>query len=387
MIAHHDLTQRRQQIEKLRQMSSLSEQHAKQIEQSILSSWQRSHHANIPAQRSTAPLVSSSSSPSVLHHALSSCQDELSHIALQSSMAMAVADMNTTIIWSKASQHMQAEAEKVHFIAGGQWSEEYVGTNALALSLKTGQSSSVFSNEHFMPSLENWVCYATPIIDPFTQQAIGVIDLSTTWHHHHAFGILAVERCAQLLQNAVLELQKQRLFIQAFSSPKVFFKGKCLPVTPRQIEILSILALCPQGMNLDALHQAVYGERAVRLGTLKAEISQLRELLGGLLGSRPYRLLIDVDGDFLQAERALNAGQIESALQLYTGVFLVKTESPFLCTWRDCLESRLSQAIFSTQQTDVLFKYVARFPEAVDAVERLIELMPERKHLFKHLGT
>jgi hypothetical protein len=157
----------------------------------------------------------------------------------------------------------------------------------------------------------------------------------------------------------------------------VLLNGKILVMTPRQTEILTILALCPQGLNLENLHQALYGERKVSMGTLKAEMSQLRDLLGGLLGSRPYRLLTQVDGDFLQLEHALDAGYIESALQLYKGVFLAKTESPFLCTWRACLESRLSDAIFKSSETDLLLKHLAHFPEAIDAVERLIELTPQ----------
>jgi hypothetical protein len=128
---------------------------------------------------------------------------------------------------------------------------------------------------------------------------------------------------------------------------------------------------------LDTLHQALYGERKVSIGTLKAEMSQLRDILGGMLGSRPYRLLVNVDADFLQAEQALDAGYLATALKLYTGVFLAKSESPFLCAWRDCLESRLSDAIFKANETDVLLKHVAHFPEAIDAVERLIELMPK----------
>lgn len=44
--------------------------------------------------------------------------------------------------------------------------------------------------------------------------------------------------------------------------------------------------------------------------------------------------------------------------------------------WRDCLESRLSDAIFKTKETDLLLKHVAHFPEAIDAVERLMELFP-----------
>ncbi len=148
-------------------------------------------------------------------------------------------------------------------------------------------------------------------------------------------------------------------------------------MTPRQIEILVILALCPQGMSLDTLHQALYGERKVSMGTLKAEMSQLRDILGGMLGSRPYRVLAHIEADFLQAEQALDAGYVQSALQTCAGVFLAKTESPFLCAWRDCLESRLSEAIFNAQDTDALLKHLARSPEAIDAVERLIELMPK----------
>src|SRR5690606_8718565 len=98
-------------------------------------------------------------------------------------------------------------------------------------------------------------------------------------------------------------------------------------------------ALCPQGLSLDSLHQALYGERKVSMGTLKAEMSQLRDLLGGMLGSRPYKLLAHIEADFLQIENALDVGFIDKALQQVNGVMLAKTESPFLCSWRNCLDS------------------------------------------------
>ncbi|UIJ75830.1 helix-turn-helix domain-containing protein [Acinetobacter sp. SH20PTE14] len=382
MMIQKDLSEKRQNVERLRQGMSLSKQQTSQLNESIASSWQRSAQAEIPENRSAAPLVNlspQSQRQSALHHALQHCAEDLKHIAEQSSMVLAVGDVGSTIIWSASSRQMQSAAESVHFIAGGQWREELVGTNALALSLKTQQSSCVFSNEHYMPSVHEWVCYAAPIIDPHTQQILGVVDLSTVWKNHNSLGLLAAERCASIIQSALLDFQKQHLYIRAFAVPQVLFNGKVMVLTPRQIEILTILALCPQGMTLDTLHQALYGERKVSVGTLKAEMSQLRDILGGMLGSRPYRLLAQVEADFLQAEQALDAGYLDSALKLCSGVFLAKTESPFLGAWRDCLESRLSQAIFNAKETDVLLKHVARFPEAIDAVERLIELMP-RSH-------
>lgn len=371
------LVQKRQQIERLREKISGSAVQAKQLGQSILNSWKRSTLAKIPEDRAAAPIIDQSSSKgSALEHALNYCSDELKHIAQQSSMVVAVGDIGSTIIWSASSRQMRSAAESVHFVEGGQWREELVGTNALALSLKTQQSSCVFSNEHYMSSIHDWVCYAAPIIDPYSKHVLGVIDLSTTWKKHNSLGLLAAERCASIIQTALLEYQRQQLFIRAFGMPQVLFNGKVLVLTPRQIEILTILALCPQGLTLDTLHQALYGERKVSMGTLKAEMSQLRDLLGGMLGSRPYRILAHVEADFLQAEQALDAAYIETALKLCSGVMLAKTESPFLCSWRDCMESRLSDAIFKANETDVLLKHIARYPDAIDAVERLIELTP-----------
>lgn len=387
MMTKQDLVQKRHNIDQLRQSSSLSPLHAEQLGQSIASSWQRSSSVEIPKNRSAAPLtdVKKTTSSSTLAHALRHCARDLKHIAEQSSMVLAVGDIGSTIIWAASSPQMQSAAESVHFIEGGQWSEELVGTNALALSLKTQQSSCVFSSEHYMSSIHDWVCYAAPIIDPYSKQVLGVIDLSTTWQKHNSLALLAAERCATIIQSALLESQKQRLFIRAFSVPQILFNGKMLVLTPRQIEILTILALCPQGLSLDTLHQALYGERKVSMGTLKAEMSQLRDVLGGMLGSRPYRLLAHVEADFLLTEQSLDAGYINSALKSCTGVFLAKTESPFLCAWRDCLESRLSDAIFKANETDVLLKHVAHFPEAIDAVERLIELMPKTHPIHQTL--
>ena len=389
-----NLVEKRKQIEKFRQSSSLSPMHAELLGQSIHSSWQRSRTAEIPQGRSAAPMLPvARQAPNALQQALTHCAEDLKHIAQQSSMVVAIGDVGSTIIWTASSQQMQRAAESVHFMEGGQWKEELVGTNALALSLKTQQSSCVFSNEHYMASIHDWVCYAAPIIDPYSKQILGVIDLSTTWKNHNSLGLLAAERCASIIQSALQEQYKQQLYIRAFSASQVLFNGKVLVMTPRQIEILTILALCPQGMTLDTLHQALYGERKVSIGTLKAEMSQLRDVLGGMLGSRPYRILANVEADFLLAEQALDAGYIESALKLCSGVFLAKTESPFLCAWRDCLESRLSDAIFKANETDVLLRHVARFPEAIDAVERLIELMPKHHPIHqtllkqKHYGS
>ncbi len=93
---------------------------------------------------------------------------------------------------------------------------------------KTQQSSCVFSNEHYMSSIDDWVCYAAPIIDPYSKHVLGVIDLSTTWKNHNSLGLLAAERCASIIQTALLEYQRQQLYIRAFGVPQVHFNGKVM---------------------------------------------------------------------------------------------------------------------------------------------------------------
>ena len=102
-------------------------------------------------------------------------------------MVLALGDVGNTVVWTASSPEMRKVAENVHLIEGGQWREELVGTNALALSIKTQQSSCVFSSEHYMPSVQDMACYAAPIIDPYSKHILGVVALSTEWQKHNKF--------------------------------------------------------------------------------------------------------------------------------------------------------------------------------------------------------
>ena len=77
-----------------------------------------------------------------------------------------------------------------------------------------------------MSSVHDWVCYAAPILDPYTQQPVGVVDLSATWKNHNALGVLAAERCAAIIQNALIEHQRQHLFIRAFLRHRYYLTAK-----------------------------------------------------------------------------------------------------------------------------------------------------------------
>ncbi|WP_227515661.1 helix-turn-helix domain-containing protein [Acinetobacter qingfengensis] len=317
----------------------------------------------------------------LLGRAMQHCYKDLIAIANDSGMAIGISNHHGTLLWTNCSRSMLSSAEQVHFIEGGLWSTQAVGNNALGLALDTMHSSCVYSHENEMNSVRDWVCYAAPILDYTTTHFHGIINLSTKSHKHTSLGILAIERCAEMVQRAIQFEQNDVLYIQAFGSPQIQFNQKKLTLTHRQLEILCILILHPNGVHLDELHYALYGDRQVSISTLKAELSQLRQLLNNKIHSRPYRLDCEIQCDFLMAEQAIDLHFDASVLALYKGSFLPKTESPLLAAWRDCFDARLSQLIFRLRDTDQLLKIISRIPERTDAVERLLELLPENHQI------
>ena len=98
---------------------------------------------------------------------------------------------------------MRRKAESVNFVAGGRWDEASVGTNALAIAMRQGTPSMVFSAEHYASIVHNWVCWAAPVHDPSTGKQLGVIDLSTTWDRTHPIGLATARVMARLIETAM----------------------------------------------------------------------------------------------------------------------------------------------------------------------------------------
>jgi GAF domain len=69
-----------------------------------------------------------------------------------------------------------------------------------------------------------------------------------------------------------------------------------IPLSQRHGQILATLALHPDGLSGEELGELVYGS-SWKAGTLRAEVSRLRRLLGPVIGNDPYRLLVDVVAD------------------------------------------------------------------------------------------
>jgi len=304
----------------------------------------------------------------------------IKEVAIAGSFVAAISDVQGNLLWTCASEYMSKKAEAINFLRAGIWDEQSAGTNAIGLSLKLSKPTTVFSSEHLFSQLYDWVGYASPITHPGTQEPVGVLGLFTTWNRHSVLGQSAVIQLASAIASHLPAHQPAaKLEINALGVPKVSYLGKNLLLSQRQIEILCLLALNPEGQSLNELHANLYGDQPICKSTLKAEISHLRKILGGSIGSRPYRLTVDTWCDFIDFWNLRRKKKSEEVISLYRGSFLPKTNSPVLEEWQRCIDVAMGQATKSCQDAALLTETMCNSYSGYNLIhERLFELLDKK---------
>src|SRR4051794_24158359 len=356
----------------------------------ILRSWERSAPA-VGIDVREAPLADESDTQSFwqgspLQVAVERVEQELRRTAEDGDLVVAVTDAQTRILWTYGGRVMRRKAETVNFVAGGRWDDTSVGTNALDLATRNDAPSMVFSAEHYAEVVHNWVCWAAPVHDPVSGARLGVVDLSTTWDRTHPIGLATARVMARLIETALPEgtVSGRRdepstpgLVMTLLGTAETWLDGQRLLLNRRQTEILALLALHPEGLSLEQLHAAVYGDHAVTFSTLKAEVSHLRHAIGGQLASRPYRLLMPVTTDVEQVLSLLRRGRVGAAVDAYGGDLLPGTNSPALAELAEYVAVAVREALLADPQPEAVMRYSELAPYDAEVVEAcLARLVP-----------
>jgi hypothetical protein len=364
----------------------------------ILRSWRRSQ-PHVSRDVAEAPLDDEDAMrafwhDSPLQRAVSNVESELRRTAEDGDLVLAVTDRHTRILWTYGGRVMRRKAETVNFVPAARWDDESVGTNALDLANRLGRPSMVFSAEHYAPIVHNWVCWAAPVHDPVTGAQLGVIDLSTTWDRTHPIGLATARVLARLIETAMpvsVGLSAPDpdgptgLQLHLLGTAEATLDGARLLLTRRQTEILAVLALHLGGLSLDQLHALVYGDQAVTLSTLKAEVSHLRAALGGQLTSRPYRLTLPVSTDIDDVLDALQRGDLTAAIAHYGGDLLPGTESPALVELGEYLAVSMREALLANPEPAAVIRFSELAPYDVEVLEVCLAALGDRPHPAKPL--
>lgn len=160
-------------------------------------------------------------------------------------------------------------------------------------------------------------------------------------------------------------------------TPHITIGEREVPASLRPAEILTALALHPDGLSGEQLTLMLYGDEG-NPTTLRGEIHRLRALLGtDLLLTRPYRLASEPDADFLRARAALRAGRVEEALDACHGPLLPRSDAPAVRDLRDELTAGLRNAVLATDDVELTHRFAGHplAEEDLEAHERLLDLL------------
>jgi hypothetical protein len=376
-----DLELRRQAIDAAR---ADLESPATSVDPVVVASWQRSA-SHVPDDRRAAPVDDTDETQErwqalTLARPVLGLVEELDHIARTSDLIACVADPDGRVLWQSTPRWLRAGSERIGLVPGGVWHQAAAGTNGIGLALAADRPTTVFASEHWLSPVHDWVCYAAPIHGP-DGAAIGAVNLSTTWKHASPLALTTVASLARLVEHEIrLEHSKDEgaspaLELYVLGEPRVSLGGRPLRLTQRQLEILTILAICGP-LALGELHAHLYGDRPVAIATLKAEMSRLRQVLGGQLTSRPYRLTLPYRIDATDLLARLDQGDIEGAARRYTGQVLPASEAPFIEDHRHHVDVALRTALIRAGDAAGVLRYNAVHPYDVEVLERGHMLTP-----------
>ncbi|WP_367320300.1 GAF domain-containing protein [Streptomyces sp. HUAS ZL42] len=352
----------------------------------VSASWARSLISVDPG-RDSAPVTDGGAvhrrwTGSPLRRPVDELADELRSVADDAGFVTAVTDESGTILWTCGGRTMRRRAERVNFAPGGRWDEQAMGTNALSLALRTGRPSTVFSAEHLVTALHGWVCYCAPIHAP-DGHVLGVLDLSTTWDRSHPLAMSSVRGLASAIEARLRTTEPPlragggapQVRLNCLGGEEAVREGVPLALRPRQLEILTLLSLEPDGFSPQRLREALYGDRAVTASTFKAEISHLRRALGGGIATRRYALTTPVSCDAAEVLRALENGDTETALRLYRGPLLPRSEAPGIEEWRTHLEVAVREAVLASARPEHALRYGKQAPYDAQVHEHALHLL------------
>ncbi|MGY3766646.1 sigma-54-dependent Fis family transcriptional regulator [Vagococcus vulneris] len=113
-------------------------------------------------------------------------------------------DQNGVIVWRDGHHETKTLANNIRFYNGSVWTEKAVGTNAIGISLRTGESSIVTEYEHFSRASHPFTCQAVPIIDE-KNDIIACLNVSTPENQEDSsLTLLALEMTAKNIHDKLL---------------------------------------------------------------------------------------------------------------------------------------------------------------------------------------
>ncbi|MGG2460394.1 GAF domain-containing protein [Streptomyces sp. RGM 3693] len=358
------------------------------VRQVVADSWRRSARAcaapdgEVPVELDEAALHSYREAHP-LARAMPVFRELLGSIAQDGAHLLAVCDPQGRLLWVEGHRGVLRRAEQMNFVVGARWDEPHAGTNAPGTALAADHAVQIFATEHYNRRVQPWTCAAAPLHDLRTGRLLGAVDITGGDHLASPHSLALVQATARAAESHLTDSTRQwGNFLTALGRDEALLvrNGERLRLGRRHSEIMVLLAHHPAGLTGDQLAVLLYGEREMRPVTLRAELSRLRQLVGSLLHSRPYRLSTPLETDLASVQSDLTNHHLALALDTYRGPLLPSSEAPGIRRLRTALEDRMRRALLTAADPDQLraWSLTPWGEHDLEIREALVDALPER---------
>lgn len=356
----------------------------------VVDSWRRSEAAGVTRTASQAPLALPSDvlrdyrAAHPLWQAIPVLYDVLEQAIVESDAVLALADEHGQLLFVRGNTAAMARAEAIGFAEGASWDEHLVGTNAPGTALALRAPVIVRQEEHFLDSVHHWSCAAVPIRDLRTGEVLGAVDVTGNDQVIVPQTMAMLRAAARLAEVELVRVggplpqRSPALSALGVDSAALDTGDRTVSLSPRHSEIVAMLVAHPHGLTGDEIACGLY-ESEAGASTVRAELQRLRAILGDrVLGSRPYRLIPPVKGDWATVLDRIGDGEVEAALRAYSGPLLPRSIAPAIEELRESVHESLAAAVRGSGRADLLTTWT-RHPWGADDVrawEALTRLLP-----------
>lgn len=176
-------------------------------------------------------------------------------------------------------------------------------------------------------------------------------------------------RAARVVRSAVRgERAPLVLALAADGPPRARLDGEPLELSGRLFEVALMLALHPEGLGDERLHDLLVGDGgAFGLSALRTHVSRLRTRVP--VSRAPYRFEVPVETDVGEARALLARRRVREAMALAPGPVLPGSDAPGVEAVREEFAEELRQAALASGDGEVLVELGERMPHDLEIWE------------------
>jgi transcriptional regulator of acetoin/glycerol metabolism len=188
--------------------------HPTDYERLLLADWERCRASGVSAAMQHAPVVSPDDLQRVLDAKRALLErakpilEKVNELIVGVPGILILGDEEGTILYITGDPRVRMRAaSRSNLIEGGRWNERVCGTNGIGTAIARKMPVHVYSSEHFCEGWHLWTCAGAPILDPLTQEVLGVVDFTT---YEKDFRENAIALSYSLAANVSSEFRLQR---------------------------------------------------------------------------------------------------------------------------------------------------------------------------------